>query len=194
MRARTLAAPLAVSFLFALPAWAGHPQERQGFWIGFGGGYGSALGQFDCSDCGGDDSREGSATGFFKLGGTLNQRVLLGVEGNLWTKTQEGVRLSLGNVSGTVTFYPQASSGFFLKTGLGVGYLETSFGDLNITKSGFGVLGGLGYDIRVGRNISITPCANYYYGKPGNVTALGEEVFTNFRYNVFDFGIGITFH
>jgi hypothetical protein len=193
MRHHTLAALLAVSFLFAGPAWAGHPQERKGFWVGFGGGYGSAIANADCPDCGGGN-REGSFAGFFKLGGTLNERVLLGVESNAWRKEQEGVRLTLGNVSGTVTFYPQASSGFFLKAGLGLAYMDTQVENVSINKTGLGVLGGLGYDIRVGRNISITPCANYYYGKPGDVTVLGEPVLPGFNYNVFDFGIGITFH
>ena len=69
-----------VVLLASSSAWAGHPQDRQGFWIGFGGGYGSAEASADCEGCSGD--REGSFTGFIKLGGTLNDRVLLGVEGN----------------------------------------------------------------------------------------------------------------
>jgi len=136
-----------VVLLASSSAWAGHPQERQGFWIGFGGGYGSAYGEADCQDCDGGD-REGSFTGFLKLGGTLNDRVLLGVEGNAWVKEQDGLTLTLGSFTGTVTFYPQASSGFFLKGGVGLSYVDTEFGD------------GLGYDLRVGRNISITPSVN----------------------------------
>ena len=33
---------VASTLLGASSAWAAHPQERRGFWIGFGGGYGSA--------------------------------------------------------------------------------------------------------------------------------------------------------
>ncbi|HKZ32150.1 MAG TPA: hypothetical protein VJ648_07310, partial [Vicinamibacteria bacterium] len=117
-----------VVLLASSSAWAGHPQERQGFWIGFGGGYGSAYGEADCQDCDGGD-REGSFTGFLKLGGTLNDRVLLGVEGNAWVKEQDGLTLTLGSFTGTVTFYPQASSGFFLKGGVGLSYVDTEFGD-----------------------------------------------------------------
>ena len=74
--------------LLASPvAWAGHPQARQGFWIGLGGGYGSAG--VSCDGCDGD--REGAFAGSFKLGGTLSERVLLGVESNGWIKEQDGI-------------------------------------------------------------------------------------------------------
>jgi len=69
---------LGIMLLAAPAAWAGHPQERKGFWIGFGGGYGSA--DIHCDGCDGD--RQGSFTGSFKLGGTLSDKVLLGVESN----------------------------------------------------------------------------------------------------------------
>ncbi len=175
----------------ASSAWAGHPQERQGFWIGFGGGYGSA--DASCNECEGGN-REGSFTGFVKLGGTLNPRVLLGVETNAWIKEQEGVT---GSLTGTVTFYPQASSGFFLKGGVGASYVDTDFGagtlSVTVSKTGWGVRAGIGYDVRVGRNISITPSANFYYGQPGDLSFEGETL-GNWKQNVFDFVIGITFH
>ena len=182
--------------LFASPyAWAGHPQERQGFWIGFGGGYGSA--NVSCDGCEGGD-REGAFAGSFKLGGTLSERVLLGVESNGWIKEQEGITLTLGSVTGTVTFYPQASSGFFLKGGVGLSYISTDFSEgslsVSISKTGWGVLAGLGYDLRVGRNISLTPAVNYYYGKPGDLDFEGETVFGGWSQNVVSFELGITFH
>jgi hypothetical protein len=187
--------------MFASTLWADHPQERQGFWIGFGGGYGSADVSCDACDNGG---REGSFTGFLKLGGTLNKRVLLGVEGNAWVKEQDN--LSLGSFTGTVTFYPQASSGFFLKGGVGVSYIDTAFREESPStpaRTGWGVLAGIGYDLRVGRNISITPSVNFYYGQPRDLSFELEtfgplETITvksgGWKQNVIDFGIGITFH
>jgi hypothetical protein len=178
----------------ASSASAGHPQERRGFWIGFGGGYGSA--KVSCDDCEGGD-REGSFTGFLKLGGTLNQRVLLGVEANGWIKEQDGATVTLGSFTGTVTFYPQATSGFFLKGGVGASYVDNEFRDGSLTttlsKTGWGVLAGIGYDVRVGRNISITPSVNYYYGQPGDLSFEGETI-GGWKQNVIDFGVGITFH
>ena len=181
--------------LLASPlAWAAHPQARQGFWIGFGGGYGSAG--VSCDGCDGD--REGAFAGSFKLGGTLSDKVLLGVESNGWIKEQEGVTLTLGSLTGTVTFYPQASSGFFLKGGVGLSYISTDFKDgslsASVSKTGWGVLAGAGYDIRVGRNVSITPVVNYYYGKPGDLAFEGETVLSGWSQDVVSFEIGITFH
>jgi hypothetical protein len=185
------------AFLLAAPhAWAGHPQERHGFWIGFGGGYGSADASADCEDCGGD--REGSYTAFVKLGGTLNEHVLLGVETNGWFKEQDNVTLTLGSVTGTVTVYPQASGGFFLKGGVGASYVDTSAQvgstDVSVSKTGWGVLAGIGYDLRVGRNISLTPCVNYTYGKPGDFGFEGDVLFPGWKQNVVSFELGITFH
>jgi opacity protein-like surface antigen len=199
MRAGVPAALVMGALFGAVPAWAGHSQEREGFWIGFGAGYGSASIDFDCDFCDvAGDGREGSVTGFLKLGGTLNESVLLGVETNAWSKDQGGARITLGNVSGTVTFYPSASSGFFLKAGAGVSYVDTGFDEgslsVSLSKTGFGFLAGVGYDLRVGRNVSITPSVNYYYGKPGDIEFQGETALPNFRYNVFDFGVGVTFH
>lgn len=196
MRKRLLSGFVGGMVLFASPhAWAGHPQERQGFWIGLGGGYGSAG--VGCDGCDGGD-REGAFAGSLKLGGTLNERVLLGVESNGWIKEQDGITLTLGSVTGTVTFYPQASSGFFLKGGVGASYISTDFseGSLSVSasKTGWGLLAGLGYDLRVGRNISITPAVNYYYGQPGDIEFDGETAFGGWSQDVVTFEIGITFH
>jgi hypothetical protein len=182
--------------LFASPlAWAGHPQERRGFWIGLGAGYGSAG--VGCDGCEGSE-RQDSFAGSLRLGGTLNERVLLGFESNGWIKEQEGVTVTLGSFTGTVTFYPQARSGFFLKGGVGLSYIDTEVRDgslsASLSKTGWGVLAGLGYDLRVGRNISITPLVNYYYGKPGDLEFEGETAFGGWSQNVVSLEIGITFH
>jgi hypothetical protein len=198
MRKSLLFGVMAAATLVSAPsAWAGHPQERHGFWIGFGGGYGSAYGSFDCDDCE-DDEREGSFTGFLKLGGTLSPNVLLGVESNAWIKDESDATLTLGSVTGTITVYPSATGGFFLKGGFGASIIHTSAEagtlDVSASKTGWGLLAGIGYDIRVGRNISLTPCVNYTYGKPGDVVFEGENVLPGWKQNVVSFELGITFH
>jgi hypothetical protein len=170
--------------------------QREGFWIGFGFGYGSASVSAD--DFSADD-REGSFTGFLKLGGTLNHRVLLGVESNAWYKSEEGDTLTLGSLTGTVTFYPMPTRGLFVKGGLGLSYMSMDVfvgGDdtVNVNKVGWGLLVGVGYDWRVGENISISPVFNYYYGKPGDVDIEGVTAFSGFSQNVVDFAVGVTFH
>ena len=171
---------------------AQHPQTREGFWIGFGFGYGSAH-----LACGGtcsfnDKAKGGGATGFIKLGGTLSPQLLLGGEVNAWVKSLSDSGASateaVGNVSFAVYYYPAPASGFFLKAGVGLANYRLSDGG-SVTGNGFGVLAGLGYDIRVGRNISITPVGNFYFGSDGEV-----DIIPSVKHTVFDFGLGITFH
>ena len=155
-------------------------QERQGFWIGGGMGYGS-LGT-SCDGCGSID-REGGLSGYLKLGGTLRPNVLLGVETNGWTKDESGARLTMGNVSGAAYWYPAAASGLFVKGGAGYAFLHASASGVGDTESGLGLLTGVGYDLRVGRNLSLTPVANWFYGN-----------FSGGSSNVIQIGLGVTAH
>jgi len=177
----------------ARPAAAQHPQTREGFWIGFGFGYGTADLKSPTLDSLGATGREGGATGFLKLGGTLSKSVLLGGEVNAWVKSESGVKTTLGNVSAAAYFYPAPASGFFLKGGVGYGSTRVSNSG-SATASGFGFVAGLGYDVRVGKNVSLTPVANFYFGSDGDLAENGTTVFSSLKHNVFDFGLGITFH
>jgi hypothetical protein len=163
--------------LAATPAAAQHAQTREGFWFGVGMGVGS-LG---CSTCGGD--RTNGASGYLKLGGTLSPHFLLGVETNGWYKSESGVSLTHGNLSGAAFWYPSLTSGFFAKAGVGYAQLHANTSLGSGTTSGFGVLAGLGYDFRVGGNTSITPVANWFRGS-----------FDGGSSNVFQLGLGVTLH
>ncbi len=172
---------------------AQHPQTREGFWIGFGFGGGSA--HLSCgSGCAFyDNFKGGGPTGYVKLGGTLSQSVLLGGEVNAWVKDVSGSTETVGNVSAALYLYPQPKSGFFLKGGVGYSTYEISDGG-TATGNGFGLLAGLGYDIRVGRNISITPTGNFYFGSDGDVSDNGVTVIPSVKHTIVDLGLGITFH
>lgn len=196
MRGRIAGLLVAWTLLIAPSAWAQHPQERKGFWIGFGFGYGSASAS--CDDCEGGE-REGSLASSLRLGGTLNDRVLLGTEMNLWMKEDdiEDVTLWLGSITGTVTFYPKAG-GFFLKGGAGWAFVDQDFrvGTLAVTasKSGWGVLAGIGYDIRVGSNTSLSPCVNFTYGSVGDIGFEDGATLGGWKHNVISVELGVTFH
>lgn len=156
---------------------AGHPQTRDGFWFNGGVGYGT-LG---CDDC---DSREGGFSGQLALGGTVSNKVLLGGSANFWTKEENGVTVNVGVVSAMIRFYTSQTGGFFLTGGLGVGTVDveiSGFGDGSET--GFGALLGLGYDFRVGENVSITPFWNGY--------AVSSDVID---VDVGQIGVGVTVH
>jgi hypothetical protein len=169
--------PLALLLsISATPALAQHPQTREGFWFSGGLGYGS-LG---CDGCG---DRTGGSSGYLRVGGTLNPHLLLGVETDGWYKSESGTTLTQGNLMGAAYWYPTVTSGLFLKGGVGYARLSAdSFYGAGST-SGWGAIVGLGYDIRVGGNTSITPTANWFNGS-----------FDGGSTDVLQLGVGVTLH
>jgi hypothetical protein len=178
LRATGICALLALAL--ATTANAQHAQTRQGFWIGGGLGYGS-MG-ISCDACA-DVGREGSISGYAALGGTLRQNILLGVEMNGWTKSEGVGSVTMGNISGAAYWYPMPAQGLFLKAGAGYSNLRADDGTVSASDGGFGLLGGVGYDIRAGRNLSITPVANWFRGSFNNGSA-----------DVLQLGVGVTAH
>ena len=54
-------------------------------------------------------------------------------------------------------FFPSETGGFFLKGGLGGANVEAEVGGVKVTEKGVGTTLGLGYDVRLGRNLYLTP-------------------------------------
>jgi hypothetical protein len=152
-------------------------QLRRGFWFSGGLGYGS-LG---CDDC---DGREGGLSGGIQIGGSVSQKVLLGAATTGWTKNEGGTTLTIGTLVALIRFYPSATGGFFLIGGLGVGSIHAEIdGFGSDTETGGGALLGLGYDIRVGDNVSLTPFWNGFAARTSNADA-----------NVGQLGLSVTLH
>ena len=193
--ARCLAALAALLVLPASEAMAQHPQTRDGFWIGFGFGYGSA--DATCDRCTRAD-RLGGVSAFLKLGGTRSQHLLLGAAVNAWTKQSGGAIEALGTATASVYYYPWPATGLYLTGGLGLSEYLLGVAPRSripsVTGSGWGFAAGLGYDIRIGRNVSLSPAANFFYGGLGKLNAGGSTSATGWKQNVFDVGLGLTFH
>jgi hypothetical protein len=147
-------------------------QIRNGFWFNAGLGYGS-LG---CEDCVG---RDGGLSGGLSLGTTVNDKLLFGVGTTGFAKTVLGETFSVGTLDARVRFYPSRISGFFLNGGIGVGSVSYA----GESEFGVGVMLGLGWDIRVGKNVSLTPFWNGFAMSNSNVDA-----------NVGQIGLGFTIH
>jgi hypothetical protein len=161
----------------AVAAVEPNPHRREGFWFNLGLGYGS-LG------CDGCDGREGGLSGGLQLGGSLSQKVLLGGATTGWTRSESGVTLTVGTLLALVRFYPSARGGFFLEGGLGLGTIHVSMdGFGSESETGGGALVGLGYDIRVGDNVSLTPAWLGFAARTSNSDA-----------NVGQLSLGVTLH
>ncbi len=169
--ARILTSMLALLLVATVSLEAQRPQTRQGFWFNLGLGWGT-LG---CQDC---DGREGGGAAALALGGTLNQKWQLGGGAYAWAKEEDGVTLAVSLTAFVAKFYPSATGGFHLLGGLGFASVDLEidgFGDAS--ESGSGLILGLGYDFRVGRNVSLTPfwngVATQYDGGDLNFGQLG---------------------
>jgi hypothetical protein len=165
--------------LLLLPSAAaaqGRPQTRDGFFASFGFGYGS-LGCKDCVD------RIGGGAFYLVLGGTLSQKLTLGGEVTAWGRNENDATLSFGSVGPVIRFYPSATGGFYLKGGVGVATLELDAGIFSGNTTGAGLVLGVGYDGRVGRNFSLTPFFD-----------LVSATFDGGTVNSAQFGLGFSFH
>jgi hypothetical protein len=148
------------------------PQIREGFWFNAGMGFGT-LGCEDCLD------RNNGLSGGISLGRTINDRVLLGLGTTGWAKSVDGEILTVGTLDVRTRIYPVRAAGFFLTGGVGLGSLSY----VGESEFGLGVILGVGWDIRVGRNVSLTPFWNGFAMRNSNVDA-----------NVGQLGIGVTIH
>src|SRR5438874_12853996 len=114
MHTARIVALLAAFSCAASAARAQYPQRRDGFWIGFGLGYGSA--NIKCDQCV-DSSGVGGVTGFVKLGGTPSRNVLIGGAVNVSAHSDgTGNAETVCNVPASVSLYRQHKRGF-LPTG-----------------------------------------------------------------------------
>lgn len=109
----------------------------------------------------------------------MNSHLLLGVGTTGFAKSIDGETLTAGTLDARLRFYPSTRSGFFLNGGVGLGSLSYA----GESETGLGVMLGLGWDIRVGANVSITPF--------WNGSAMQND---NLDFNFGQIGVGITVH
>jgi hypothetical protein len=126
-----------------------------------------------CSDC------VSGLSGNLSLGGKLNDYVLLGGGTTGWARDVDGELLTVGTLDARVRVYPVKTSVFFLTGGFGLGSVSYS----DDSEYGFGAIFGLGWDIRVGRNVSLTPFWNGF--------AMSNDLLDA---NVGQLGLGVTIH
>ena len=136
-------------------------------------------------------------SGYLKLGATLTPQLLMGLEANGWRRDLNGTTITSVNTSVVAYIYLKPTSGFFFKGGLGASYYREDVAvktpEDTAATSGFGLTAGLGYDFRVGDNISLTPVGNFVFGSLGNLRHRGF-FFPNVQETVLQLALGVTFH
>lgn len=140
--------------------------RHDGFWIsvGVGGGWLNQQGAADESVAGGGL--------YVRLGGTPNEKLLLGGEINVWAQTEGDVTDSRGNATLTLLYYPKRG-GLFFKGGVGTASatVETQTGTTTATDThqGLGTTIGAGFDFKLARNFYITPNADLLFQRINDV-------------------------
>ncbi|MFC1530635.1 outer membrane beta-barrel protein [Gemmatimonadota bacterium] len=169
-------ASTAILLLAAAPADAQRTANHEGFWISFGFGAGTALGD-DAFD---GDSKFGGA-GFLRMGGSPSQQLLIGGEMIGWGTDQDNVQIGRAALMFTALYYPSPKGGFYLKGGAGFAGRSAEWqisldGRTYTTRDdqgGIGLGAGLGYDIQLGRNFFLTPALDFVYtGTEGDGASL----------------------
>lgn len=134
------------------------PAEHSGLWLSGGLGGGSTN-----NDEGGfvTDQDDGGPAAYFRMGGSVSQHVRLGGEVIGMTFDRDGTDVNFTNVTVTLIYDPALPGGFFTKGGIGFASVMTSLdiggGTFTTDEEGFGVTLGVGYDIRIGDNLYLTP-------------------------------------
>lgn len=175
---RGLLAWLATAVLASLPHEAS-AQERKGFWIG-----GGAL--LSAGDVEIGDTRGGTGIGvdgFIDLGWTVGPQVLVGLEpggfgGAAWNPESDATPTQwfTWELPVAVTWYPSSAAGFFVRSGAGPSLLRNAndAGSLRVHGNGVVIMVGGGYDYYLGKNVSVTFGAHYWYDRVGRVNIVGS--------------------
>jgi hypothetical protein len=168
------------------------PNTREGFWIGFGLGDGSAG--LDCTTCSND--RFGGFSGYFRLGGTLSRSVLLGFESNAWVHSEGGTDESIGFGSIVALWYPSRTGALYLKFGLGGMTYRADDGVDIYTATAPSASLGIGYEVRLGRNFSVLPFLNSLASSAVvlHVNGMTVPVSEDISFSLVQFGVGATWH
>jgi hypothetical protein len=184
-RTKLLTGVLAGAVLMGSSPLAAQGGGRDGFFIGlgFGGGGGEVTGNTDAS----------GEMGWLTLGGTLSPKVRLAADFN--SLTVDGGSETVGTSTLSVLYYPSARGNFFLKGGIGASVVNLHVSGPDGSGVGAGTIFGAGYDIRVGRNISITPQLSFFGGRTGDIEDDdGNAIANDVKFGMGTLSVGVVLH
>ena len=159
---------------------------RAGFWGGFSLGAGGEA--FDLRDGAGYSEELYRPTVSLRVGGTVNPNLRLGGEVLAWINERGNNTESLSSLLFVGQLYPVATTGFYLKGGLGLGRNAVDFHEGGgIGDTGFAGLLGAGWEIRMGRRWYLNPVVDLVEHR---YTGRGTE---RYRERLINFGLGVLF-
>jgi len=189
MKASPVLAALLTFTLGLAARGAAQGQPRRGFWLAFGAGYSSLASS--CDGCGSLSSQSGIA-GQFRMGTTLRPNLLVGLDLESWNKSEGGKWARSANFTAAAYWYPSTSNGFYVKGGAGLSTVSGTVGGYAIDGTGFGLTGGLGYDLRLTKGFFLTPVATYFWGSVGDISTGSIVVSKGWKQSVLNLGLDAT--
>jgi len=187
MRATVMTITVLLALCTCVGTIRGQEPRPDGVWVGVGGGGGLTT-----SDEFSGSERWGGSF-YARVGGTLSQRALLGMEFIVWGKKYGDLSPARGNLSLVAFWYPTERGPLFLKGGAGVAIGAPLRTDPvgNITThgaTGVGLSGATGAHVRLGSSVFLTPGLDvlYQYFPAGQDPSLANFVLL--------VTVGITFH
>ena len=163
---------------------------RHGVWVGAGVGLGSA--RLSCDICRID--RTGGTAGYLRAGATISKSILVGLEATGWYKSKSDIDQLLGSLHAVVLLYPKPASGFYLKSGLGISQFSAKDDQDEVSSQALSVQFGVGYEVAMGRGLSIVPYANFLGSTGGDVRFNDTVSGLSANTSLLQFGVGLTLH
>ena len=170
------------------------PPTRSGFHLSVG--VGSASVSATCTGCDIDffQDRTNGFSGRLQIGGALTPRLVLAGEFLGWIKNDAQLNRRIAALSGVLLGYPSASSGFFVKGGVGV-LRAVAENDILVVQSD-AMMGstGIGYDVPLGGSALLTPYVTYIRTFATETWANGVVSPVPISPNAIQLGVAITVH
>lgn len=136
---------------------AAQERARNGFWADAGGGF--ARLRLRCTNCTGVGTAPG-VTVTASVGLSVSERVLLGLEGQIWRSTESGPREEVRSLTVVGQWYPLAGRHLFVRGGTGIvqGPVVPAVAatqPASVKGTGVGLSFGVGYDVRLSRRLGL---------------------------------------
>lgn len=153
----------AIAFCGFAPLAGQQPSDRRGAELSLGVGPGS-LG-ISCAECA-HVARQSGVSLHLWIAAPLSHDLLVGADILSWSGRAADTVTTASSLMVGASFYPAARSSWFLNGGIGVSIYDRSVTNPSL---GIGFTFGTGADIRMARNVWLTPAAHLLWGAPGDV-------------------------
>lgn len=159
-------------------------RAKGGAW--FTAGVGGGWARVNCAICRTDRNAGPSAA--VRFGTTVRPGLLIGAELDGWTRSSDDVRSMLTAGGAAAWIYPNPERGLFLKAGAGL--VRYSL-DAEVSTNLFGVQLGAGYELPIGRSLSIVNSVGLIASSFGALRSDDGTVADDVSISLFQIGIAL---